>query len=72
MTHTAITDDRRLEIENAVNRCIRHCRIGKVTEKVSPYTRDLMDAIGPQVAALFRASNAKLWRIDHDLRVVSE
>ena len=33
MTHTIITDDRRLEIENAVNRCVRHCRIVNVRVK---------------------------------------
>jgi hypothetical protein len=42
MNH-ALTDDRRLEIENAVNRCIRHCRIGKVRVKPPIINGNIMD-----------------------------
>jgi len=35
MIYAAITDDRRLEIENAVNRCHRRCRIVNVRDKAA-------------------------------------
>lgn len=38
MTNTIIIDENLLEqqVENSINRSVRHCRIGKVTRKLLP------------------------------------